>query len=97
MGSDSDTISILLKRVKLPLKRAKLPLKFLLTPSQTDQFPRYHLAYPFGFNRNPLESLTVWLKQPLAGLKFRSDFDSVAWSQNPYRRRAFPGAVARLA
>ena len=37
---------------------------------------------PFGLNRNPLESLTVWLKQALAGLKFRSDFDSVAWSQN---------------
>ena len=29
-----------------------------------------------------LQALTGWLKQPLAGLWFRSDFDSVAWSRN---------------
>ena len=35
-----------------------------------------------GLNRHPLQVLTVWLKQPLTGLRFKTDFDSVAWPRN---------------
>ena len=44
---------------------------------------------PFGLKGHPLHTLTVWLKKPLAGLKFRSDLDPVAWP--PYRHQASGG------
>ena len=66
MGFESDSISIRLKRVKLPLKfplkRVKHPLKSLLTPSQTS-ISRKQMDIQNTERIDALKPRPAWLKQ----------------------------------